>query len=244
MKAEVFQVEIVEMIKNLEWQNGGEEKLPIMSNQEFTTFLRKYLNNAALSDMACNHMKRQLVNGGFLLDFRTLVVLKPQWLADIFKAIISIKNENVKVSERKGIISLVQLMEHLKLSEEVCKKVLWILEKELSVCVAHPKAVKNEYIIPSLLDKERPEDLDTKWVKAKNGSDCVGRIFNIPFLPTGIFEGILVKCCRISSIIKFWRNGMLLCKDDGESFLLLEMKLHGKSHTHSDQYTISIHATG
>src|ERR1700744_2358532 len=89
---ENVQKEIADMISNPSWQD--ERSIPIISNEEFNTFLRNHLKNSTLSDLQCNQMKRQLVNSGFLLDFHKLVVLKPQWLEDKFKSIISTKYQS------------------------------------------------------------------------------------------------------------------------------------------------------
>src|SRR3984957_6122386 len=117
MEIEKIQTEIVEMIENPSWQdNNG--NIPIISNEEFKLFLQKQLNNSNLSDKACNQIKKQLVNCGFLLDFNKLIVMKPQWLADTFKSIISTKNEIDNNNNedggdgKKGIISLNQIETH------------------------------------------------------------------------------------------------------------------------------------
>ena len=232
---ENVQTEIAEMISNPSWQD--ERSIPIISNDEFNTFLRNHLKDSTLSDLQCKQMKKQLVNSGFLLDFRKLVVLKPQWLADTFKSVISTKYEN-----DNGILSLNQVVDRLGLNEEICKKLIWIWEKELNTFVSHPK-LENKFIIPSLLPEKRPKDLENEWKGSMNKRDCIGRVYTVPFIPIGVFEGIFVRCSGISPMIGFWRNGFLLCKDEG-SFLHLEMVTNNNSHIHSSKYIVTIHATG
>ena len=235
-----IQREVVGMIKDPSWQdNGG--KLPIMLNDEFNTFLRNHLNNSSLSDAACNQLKKQLVNSGFLLDYGKLVVLKPQWLADSFKSIISFKNQD---EGKDGILSVDRIIQRLGFDKEECLKLIDIWEKNLSVCIPHPHLL-NKYIIPSLLDEKRPAKLDVKWNTAKTKSECiVGRRFWLPFLPAGIFEGIFVRTFQVSRAIEFWKDGLFLGKDN-ESYLLLEIKTEeGKSRINSSQYQITIQATG
>jgi hypothetical protein len=242
---ERIQIDVVRMIENPSWQQHG-NNVPIMSNDEFNLFLRSYLDNSDLSDIACNQIKKQLVDSGFLLAFRKLVVLKPQWLADTFKAIISVKNKNDD-EEKNGIISKGQIIERLGFGEEICNKLIDIWEKELSACVTHPIS-PNKYIIPPLLDEVRPQQLEEQWKEVKGKSDSIGRTYLLPFLPAGIFEGIFVKIFRIYSAIEFWRNGLFLHKkkfeDQTESFLLLEITTNGNSRIHSTQFKITIQATG
>jgi hypothetical protein len=243
---EQIQVEVVGMIENPSWQQHNGNNVPIMSNNEFNLFLRSYLYNSDLSDKACNQIKKQLVDSGFLLAFQKLVVLKPQWLADTFKAIISFKNTGDK-KEKNGILNKGQIIQRLGFEEEICNKLINIWEKELNACIAHPIS-PNKYIIPSLLDEVRPENLEKQWKEAKDKNDCVGRIYLLPFLPAGIFEGIFVKIFGIYPAIEFWRDGLLLhkmeSKDQSENFLLLEIITDGNSRIHSSQYKITIQATG
>jgi hypothetical protein len=243
---EKTQVEVIRMIENPSWQQHNGNNVPIMSNNEFNIFLRKYLDNSDLSDKACNQIKKQLVDSGFLLAFHKLVVLKPQWLADTFKAIISFKNTGDK-KEKSGILNKDQIIQRLGFEEEICNKLINIWEKELNVCITHPIS-PNKYIIPALLDEVRPQKLEKQWKEAKDKSDFVGRIYSLPFLPAGIFEGIFVKIFGIYPAIEFWRDGLLLhkmeFKDQSESFLLLEITTDGNSRIHSTQYKITIQATG
>jgi hypothetical protein len=243
---EQTQVEVVRMIENPSWQQHNGNNIPIMSNNEFNLFLRRYLENSDLSDKACNQIKKQLVDSGFLLAFDKLVVLKPQWLADTFKAIISFNNIDDK-KEKSGILKKDQIIQRLGFEEEICNKLINIWEKELNACITHPIS-PNRYIIPSLLDEVRPQKLEKQWKEAKVKSNCVGRIYSLPFLPAGIFEGIFVKIFGIYPAIEFWRNGLLLhkmeFKDQSESFLLLEITTNGNSRIHSTQYKITIQATG
>ena len=193
-------------------------------------------------------MKKQLVNSGFLLDFNSLIVMKPQWLADTFKSIISTKNEDDNnEGGKKGIVSLKQIESRLekngfKLSQTSCNKLISIWTEKLNACISHP-VLKDHYIIPSLLNEERPLELNNEWNESKNKSECVGRRYTLPFLPYGVFDGIFVKSFKLSHVIQFWRNGLLLCKDK-ESFLLLEITTNEKSRINSTQYDITIQATG
>ena len=240
MEMEKVEAKVAGMIENTSWQNN-EGDLPIMSNNDFNIFLRNHLNTQDLSDAGCNQIKKQLVNSGFLLDFRILVVLKPQWLADSFKSILSFKNEGAK----EGRVTRDQIIKRLRYGEGVCQRLIWIWEKQLSVCIAHPE-LKDEYIVPSLLDEEKPKDLETKWNQAKEKSDRIGRFYTLPFVPAGTFEGIFVKTFGISRVVQFWKNGLLLRgKDKGnDNFLLLEITSNGKSRINSTQYVIKIEATG
>lgn len=239
---EKIQVEVAKMIENPSWQDDAWKDVPIMSNGEFNTFLRNYLNNSALSDGACNQMKGQLVVCGLLLIFNELVILKPQWLADKFKAIISMKNEGEKEG-KDGILSVDKIIQRLKLPVGTCNDLISIWEKELNVCIAHPN-LRDKYIIPSLLSEKKQIELDTQWNNTKSRNECVGRMYTLPFLPVGIFEGIFVKMFRISDVLQFWRNGLILREDDDDSLLFLEITTNKNSQINSTCYIIIIQATG
>ena len=245
MPMEKAQKSVIEMIKDPSWQESDRD-VPILSREEFNQYLRGYLKNSDLSDEGCNQMKRQLVDSGFLLDFNSLVVIKPQWLADTFKSIVSTKNEDDNRG-KKGIVSLKQIVARLenngfKLSQTSYNKLISIWKDKLNACISHP-ILTDHYIIPSLLDEERPLELNNQWNDAKNKNECVGRRYSLPFLPYGVFDGIFVKCIRLSHVIQFWRNGLLLCKNE-ESFLLLEITTNDKSRINSTEYVITIQATG
>ena len=241
MEMEKVEAKVARMIENTSWQNN-EGDLPVMSTDDFNTFLRNHLNKQDLSDAGCAQIKKQLVNSGFLLDFQKLVILKPQWLADSFKAILSFKNEG----DKGGRVSKDQILKRLGFGEGVCQRLLWIWEKQLNVCIADPILGEKYYIIPSLLDEVKPKELDTQWNEAKSKSDCVGRVYTLPFVPAGIFEGIFVKIFGISHVIQFWKNGLLLRgrEEIDESFLLLEIASNAKSRINSTEFIITIQATG
>src|SRR6185437_8705340 len=117
--------------------------------------------------------------------FNSLIVLKPRWLADTFKSIISTKNEVDK--EKKGLVTLKQIESRLE---------------------------KNGFKLPQPMYNK----LISIWEKQLN--ECIGRRYSLQFLPYGSFGGIFVKTFRLSHVIQFWRNGLLLCKEK-DSFLLL-----------------------
>lgn len=237
---EKIQKEIAEMIENPSWQEC-KDTIPILSSDGFNSFLQRYLKNKDLSALACNQMKKQLVNSGFLLDFGTLVIMKPQWLADTFRAIISIKNQADKTG-KDGILSTEQIVKRLGFGKEECLKLIEIWEKNLNVCIRHPN-LPNKYIIPSLLDEEKHAESEMKWNETKSMNNCIGRTYILPFLPAGIFEGIFVKTFKISHVIQFWRNGLVL-RTENDSFLQLEISFDKKPRINSSEYKISIQATG
>ena len=134
-----------------------------------------------------------------------------------------------------------QIIKRLRFGEGISRKLMWIWEKELNVCITSP-IFRNEYIIPSLLDETRPPKLDNYWNTSKGQSECIGRKYILSFIASGVFEGIFVKSCRISPLIKFWRNGLLL--RDGNNFLFVELVRDGSSRFNSSQYVINIQAIG
>ena len=107
MDMESLPEEVVKMIEDpSSWQDT--EKIPIITLNDFNSLLKSRMNNKELSLEACNQFRKMLVTGGLILDFGKLVIIKPQWLADSFKAIISTKNIG-----DKGIITSDQIQERL-----------------------------------------------------------------------------------------------------------------------------------
>jgi len=225
---------VVKMIEDPSWQDM--ENIPLVSSDNFNSFLKEKMNDKEFSSEGCNLVRKMLVAGGFLLDFGQLVVIKPQWLADSFRAIISTKN-----SDNNGLITFKQIQQKINLSPKDCSNLINIWERDFSICVSHPD--KNDtFIIPSLLDEVIPDKINEIWKVESTKGKCVGRTYNLSFLPHGIFEGIFVQMCHISSAISFWRNGLLLGQN--ENFLLLQMNRDKTSISESSQFTISVKTIG
>ena len=182
-----------------------------------------------------NFVMQELHELGYVMYFKHLsfVMIDPQWLADLFKTIVSfntqhlIKNGMIKRNE------LIQLMKsnNLTSNKEEEDYFLQLFEK-FEICVQQQSSNSNSssninnsnpnIIFPSLLPKTKPEHLIEDWERYCNMNDSFGRSFCFPFLPYGAFSRLLASFCRdVSSLGRFWHNGMML--EWKGAYLLVEL---------------------
>ena len=182
-----------------------------------------------------NFVMQELHELGYVMYFKHLsfVMIDPQWLADLFKTIVSfntqhlIKNGMIKRNE------LIQLMKsnNLTSNKEEEDYFLQLFEK-FEICVQQQSSNSNSssninnsnpnIIFPSLLPKTKPEHLIEDWKRYCDMNDSFGRSFCFPFLPYGAFSRLLASFFRdVSSLGRFWHNGMML--EWKGAYLLVEL---------------------
>src|SRR6202044_3820675 len=85
-----------------------------------------------LSNESCNQMIKQLENCGFILQYNNKIIIRPNWLADAFKTLISYKYEGeYKFNPIKKIISFVKSTKRINtLSNEIIEKRMKNYSKE------------------------------------------------------------------------------------------------------------------
>ena len=91
------------------------------------------------------------------------IIYDPQWLADLFRCIVSLKNKNqIKdgIIEKKSIIDNIENEFEIN-DKETNKFLLTILEK-FEIFITHPKK-DNLFIIPFLMDSKKPIEIENEW---------------------------------------------------------------------------------
>ena len=84
--------------------------IPAMSQVEFEKWLAREI--PGLDVNGCGEIRKQLNTHGFIVDFSEeldLVIVEPQWLADIFRGVLSFKQQ-----AKNGMLERNQLIEHWK----------------------------------------------------------------------------------------------------------------------------------
>ena len=158
------------------------------------------------------------------MEKKNIVILKPQWLADVMSTLISFNHTWI----RNGFLRLSDVPHVFNGYEEsVHESLLEMLENFSIIYRIHiaPQSIslKSNQIsgihgvfVPSVL----PETPDTNeflnfWSSSQSDEmDCfeIGRNYCFPFLPLGLIERIIVRAFHIPGFIPhyFWRNGAFL----------------------------------
>ncbi|GAM17642.1 hypothetical protein SAMD00019534_008170 [Acytostelium subglobosum LB1] len=167
-----------------------------------------------------------LHNLGIILHYNTpslkhLVVLDPQWLADVMSSLITFSHNWIK----KGILVHNELTSIWggRYDPSLWPVLLKILEKfEVAYELPGRVEVEGRSLIPSLLPEEPELEIlkiiEREWmptadlVETKQNVHFFGRDYNFEFMPLGFFSRLLLRILHISGIIvkTYWRNGILL----------------------------------
>ncbi|KAN0024719.1 hypothetical protein ACTFIV_009128 [Dictyostelium citrinum] len=183
-----------------------------------------YMNECKLSHLLPEEIKGAtdfLHNLGIILHFDTptlknLVVLDPQWLADVMSSLITFSHNWIK----RGILNHSELVAVWggKYDQSLWPLLLKLLEK-FEVSYELPNIAKS--LIPSLLPEDAEGEIlaikDREWVslpQAIESGRCqvFGCDYNFDFMPLGFFARLLLRILLISGIEvrTYWRNGVLL----------------------------------
>ena len=143
-----------------------------------------------------------------------IVILDPQWLADIMASLISFKHQWVKT----GILTRELLPQVWKqYPEEIYDSLLGLLTKfEVAVEL---KGEENFYVIPTLLPEEIPPELADKnlWhALPKENEYQFGRVYEFSF--DFDFSKVIARIFSLKHIDVelFWKNGMIMKIGDND----------------------------
>lgn len=134
--------------------------------------------------------------------------VKPIVLADLFKDIISLRHRYV----REGHLQLADLEAHIwkgrHLAEHTRGELVALLEQfELVYRTANSKTL----LVPSLFPEAMPPAFNQCWPPALPvGSQQVGRVVSLPFVPKGFFPKLLLRLHHLAEVLSAWRHGILL----------------------------------
>eukprot|EP01133_Synstelium_polycarpum_P015754 gene15754-18720_t len=199
-----------------------------------------------------------LHNMGLVLHYNTpslknLVVLDPQWLADIMSSLITFSHNWIK----RGILVHSELVSIWggRYDPSLWPVLLKILEK---FEVAYELPGFDEYdgrsLIPSLLPEDPEGDiqaiLEREWrptielIEERVPVHFFGCDYNFEFMPLGFFARLLLRVLHVANIeIKtYWRNGLLLDINGNSSIkqqALIQFKKR-KNFDSKDAYKLTI----
>ena len=143
-----------------------------------------------------------------------LVILNPQWLADVMASLITFNHTWAK----DGVLSVSKIPQIFKkFPTDLHESLLILLEKFGIINRLSPQScsliTEEQIIVSSMLPEERPADLDKEWSSIlSNDSIQQGRKYKFPFLPLGFFNRIMVRLLHIPNLkgLLFWRNGIVI----------------------------------
>lgn len=139
-------------------------------------------------------------------DLRDIVILDPQWLADVFASLITFNHHWIK----DGILhtrDLPQVWKHYP--AQLYPKLLMLLTKFGVASRLGTEKTPTRYIIPSLLDESRPDNVNEFWEPLPPDNIVeFGRVYTFNF--TFEFSKILVVLLHAQNLHTraFWRNGI------------------------------------
>ena len=155
-------------------------------------------------------------------NLKDLVILNPQWLADVMSCLITTKHTFAK----DGLLpkdSIRQIFRSYPIKQH--DQLIVLLENFSIINPLKRKFNGKEcYLVPSLLPEDRPTDEVVKYWPKIVPKDYIqyGRVREFSFLPLGLFERMMVSVLHIEKVepMVFWRNGLVI--KIGEQYGLLE----------------------
>lgn len=142
-------------------------------------------------------------------SFRDLVVLDPQFLADVMSGVVTFAHSLVK----NGVLMHKDLAQvWSKFPVELHQSLLELLE---NFEIAHrlQKASPPASLIPCLLSEERPNVTAAGWAPVLPfGCTQYGRTYEFAFLPLGFVGRLLTRLLHVPMLEArlMWKHGMLI----------------------------------
>lgn len=202
-------------------------KFPIMDRHELDELIESHFGEQCSTENKFR-IRKELQALGFILDFGGLelnkIIIDPQWLADVFRCIIGLKNKDIiknGIIEKSAIIQ--NLKDGLSVDQETGTYLIEFLEA-FEIFMNHPTDSRS-IVIPFLLSSTKSKEIEQDWKSFLDLKKCIGITFAFPFLPCGMLNKLICGLCKSekpnSVAIRFWGNGILLSKEKGH--LLLEV---------------------
>ena len=160
-------------------------------------------------------------------DLKNLVILNPQWLANIMSCLITTKHNFAK----DGILpqaAITQIFNHYPKKQH--EQFLVLLEN-FSILYPLKRKFKNEncYLVPSLLPEEFPGSEVTQYWPfiLPKGFIEYGRVREFSFLPMGLFARMIVYVLHIENVeaLVFWRTGLLVRSGNQIAIITYQSKI-------------------
>ena len=141
-------------------------------------------------------------------DLKDLVILNPQWLANIMACLITMKTNFVLNGfiEGKKLANIFS-----KYSENLLTIIVNLLQK---FKIIYPIDGGRKYLVPSLLPAARPAREVAKLFPEKlpENYSSFGRVFHFGQLPLGLFSRLMVAILHTPSVTGkiFWGSGIII----------------------------------
>lgn len=149
-----------------------------------------------------------------------LVVLDPQFLADTFSRLLSFSNSWVK----KGIVSESELKQIW--TTQTPAEIAQTLELFKLHNLAFPSAKGDQWIVPSLLPRERPpEGLALPW-NAGGNQRRHERVFEFHVIPVGMFGRLIARVqlwdAKDFKVVQYWGSGFQIAGQKEQAEVVLQ----------------------
>lgn len=151
---QIVQKEVVKLIDKILEERF---KNPIVETKILHGWIKNILG---IEEKDCSNYVQQLHNWGYILHFPFLedkVIIHPQWLADLFKSIISYKNEEIV---KNGTVIKKIITDKLQTFRKENVDDLLNIFKNFNILIEHSNG--SHYVIPCLLSTNVPE-LEEAW---------------------------------------------------------------------------------
>lgn len=197
--------------------NHKKKEVQYMSSEEFKRFSKPFIKSDDQVDDVLSFFHDVGLVTYLSKDNKTqsdgIVVLEPQWIADLFSSIISLKHNYVK----NGILETGSLRQLWKDYDESIHENLLFILKEFEIC--HPLS-SGHHLIPCMLPNVKPNDVIDVW--DSDWKFPIGRSYTCPFIPHGFFGRLLFRLLQVleTDKFKYWGNAFTVDKD-GEKVLCL-----------------------
>jgi len=161
---------------------------------------------------------------------KDIVILDPQFLANVMANLISFRNSWVK----DGVFEERNLPHAFKqYSADIQPHLLSLLRRfDVLLPLSASTAVQNErrYLVPSLLPTEEPKGIARCWDSLNVATDLTqrGRTYKFPFLPLGFVERLLVRLLVAPEVVphSYWRNGAVVTLRDQLARVVYEPSIY------------------
>ncbi len=232
-------------ISNNEDVNNEKYKPPLMKIDKLNELIFKFYGKEIQKEVMIQ-VRNQLHELGFILDYSQWklneIIYDPQWLADLFRCIVSLKNENqIKdgMMKKKIIIDNIRKFN----TKEEDEKYLIDLLLKFEIFIQHPEE-DDTIIIPFLMESNWSKEIEKDWKEYERKIlKKLQRNFIFPFLPSGIMSKIIYgfhhpQLKQFDLITRFWKNGILVIWKKG--YVLVELIEEERE----KKYEIKITSTG
>lgn len=167
---------------------------------------------------------------------KDIVIRDPGWLVVLLDLILKVKTtDSLKTSENSPEQytitheQLMNLLENEKYPRKSFNMIVGILEEFEMICATGNDVISKNtcYVIPHLLEKERPKQITNYWFKELAEEHEMNRIYQIEHIPPVFFSRLISRIlsyCNKSA--KFlWASGIVVDIGDGDDIVSVYVAL-------------------